>query len=109
MSRPMIVIVISLGIIVIASLLLRVTVFSASAEPKRKTISVGGSSLVVLIADTPRLHARGLSGRPSLTKESGMLFVFDDAAYHAISMKDMHFAIDILWFSPNRELIGVTA
>lgn len=40
---------------------------------------------------------QGLSGRESLALEEGMLFDFGREAEHCMWMKDMNFAIDIIW------------
>ncbi|MEK7148773.1 MAG: alpha/beta fold hydrolase [Patescibacteria group bacterium] len=45
---------------------------------------------------------RGLSGRPSLGSEDGMLFVFPEYGHPAIWMKDMKFPIDIIWIAGGR-------
>lgn len=51
----------------------------------------------VLVADTFRHEFQGLSGRNSLGKYDGMLFVFPTRAVHAMVMRDMRFALDIVW------------
>ncbi len=59
----------------------------------------------VEIADTEIERNLGLSGRESLAKGSGMLFVFDEPAVYGFWMKDMNFPIDIIWISGNK-IIG---
>lgn len=49
------------------------------------------------IADTPEERSLGLSGRPGLAADRGLLFVFDRAGLHSFWMKDMRFPIDIIW------------
>lgn len=63
------------------------------------TVQLKGRTIRVDVADTPEERARGLSGRESLAEDEGMLFVFQEDGLYAFWMKDMHFAIDILWIS----------
>jgi hypothetical protein len=65
-------------------------------------VVIGNSHFKVEIADTPTSRAQGLSGRPSLAEDSGMLFLFDDTANHGFWMKDMNFAIDIIWIKGDK-------
>jgi uncharacterized membrane protein (UPF0127 family) len=62
-----------------------------------RTITIGTQSISVEVADTDALRQLGLGGRASLPAGQGMLFVFDHPANWGIWMKDMRFAIDILW------------
>ena len=58
---------------------------------------IGDKTISVEIADTVRERMLGLSGRVSLSSDTGMLFVFDEPGKYGIWMKDMNFPIDILW------------
>lgn len=60
------------------------------------------------VARTPSTRERGLSGTPSFDTDEGMLFIFPEPGAYAFWMKDMNFAIDIVWVSSNRRVIGVT-
>lgn len=60
-------------------------------------VRLGGTVVQVDIASTIPTQRRGLSGRESLPDGTGMAFVFWAPARHAIWMKDMRFAIDIVW------------
>jgi uncharacterized membrane protein (UPF0127 family) len=70
----------------------------------KKIISVGPTTIKVEIADTQVERIQGLSHRQSLKDGHGMLFVFDKADRYGIWMKDMNFAIDIIWFNEYREV-----
>lgn len=58
---------------------------------------LGGAVVQVDIAASIPTLRRGLSGRDSLPDGTGMAFLFARPAKHAIWMKDMRFAIDIVW------------
>jgi len=50
---------------------------------------------------------RGLQGRDGLAEGKGMLFVFEQNGFHRFWMKEMKFAIDILWLNSQGEIITV--
>ncbi len=66
-------------------------------DPNQPYARIHGHRLALEIADSPAAHVQGLSGRPSLDPRSGMLFVFKDKQVRTFWMKEMHFALDILW------------
>jgi uncharacterized membrane protein (UPF0127 family) len=69
-------------------------------------IDIGNSRIKALVANTPDLRERGLSGRTGLPSDSGMLFVFDTPSRYGFWMKDMEFPIDIIWISGDR-VVGI--
>jgi hypothetical protein len=66
-------------------------------QPKGSSISFGPHALRVEIADDVFEQAQGLSGRDALDDDAAMLFVFMTPAERAFWMKDVRFAIDIIW------------
>lgn len=66
-----------------------------------------GDTINVAIADNPLKRIQGLSGLENLANDEGMLFVFDDSGKHGIWMKNMNFAIDILWLNDTGEVVHV--
>jgi uncharacterized membrane protein (UPF0127 family) len=71
----------------------------------KRAIVVGATVIKVDLADTYEKRIQGLSGKEELTKNNGMLFVFDKPGLYGIWMKDMNFAIDIIWFNEFKEVI----
>lgn len=67
-------------------------------EPYR----VGATVLDVEITQTARDRERGLSGRDTVGRADGMLFVFPEAGRHGIWMKEMRFDIDIIWVAEGK-------
>lgn len=59
------------------------------------------------IANTASLRKKGLSKIDSLPLNQGMLFVFDNDDRYAIWMKDMNFAIDIIWMDKNKKIVDI--
>ncbi len=68
---------------------------------------VGGTLVRLAIADTPAERELGLGGRTALAPDEGMLFVFPQDGRYSFWMKDMHFAIDIVWIAADGTVIFV--
>ncbi|MDP2648937.1 MAG: DUF192 domain-containing protein [bacterium] len=69
------------------------------------TVQLKGQTVRVAIADTDSSRARGLGGRENLARDEGMLFVFPESGIYGFWMKDMNFAIDILWLSSDGRIV----
>lgn len=54
-------------------------------------------ALNVRVARTPEERARGLTDYDSIPPKSGMLFVYEEDDYYAVTSEWMRFPIDILW------------
>ena len=65
-------------------------------------VKIGDQVFKVEIADTMMGRSQGLSGREKLADDEGMFFVFDSAGSQGFWMKDMKFAIDIVWIQGDR-------
>ena len=53
----------------------------------------------VEIADTEDTKSQGLSGRTSMAKNKGMLFIFNESSYKYFWMKGMNFPLDFVWIN----------
>jgi uncharacterized membrane protein (UPF0127 family) len=60
---------------------------------------VSGTKINLTIAKSDKDKQKGLSGRKSLGKNEGMLFVFDSKGNYPFWMKGMKFPIDIIFLS----------
>ena len=65
-------------------------------------ITAEGIEIPVEVADTPQKRSLGLGKRSRLKKNWGMLFVFEKRKAHRFWMKDMQFALDIIWLDNYR-------
>lgn len=97
---------VAIGVAAVGSVIGVWLLHTSSSEPSRVTIN--GATVRVEVADTPRERTQGLSGRESLSRDHGMLFVFDEPGTPGFHMKDMHFSIDIIWLDRNRNVVDVT-
>lgn len=65
------------------------------------------TGLAILLADTPEKRMRGLSGFNKIRDNQAMLFKFDEVGSHGFWMKDMNFAIDIMWMNEYYEIVHI--
>lgn len=77
--------------------------------PESKSLSgglaraeLGGEIFSLETADSDVLRERGLSGRDSIPPQGGMLFLFPRPGRYAFWMKNMRFAVDIIWLRGDR-------
>ena len=75
--------------------------------PEVVHVKIAGQVIKVELAITPEARARGLSGRQGLTQDEGMLFVFDTPGKYPFWMKDMNFAIDMIWISEDSKVVYI--
>jgi uncharacterized protein len=73
----------------------------------RGQASIGDTVIDVEIADTPEERLLGLSGRDSLKEGQGMLFILDEPGRPGFWMKDMKFAIDIIWIGEDGRVLSI--
>ena len=59
------------------------------------------------IADTRSSRELGLSGRTSLPKDTGMLFIFDTPGRYGFWMKDMLFPLDMVWINKDGVVVKI--
>ncbi len=68
-------------------------------ETFSNSVTVSDIPIKVALADTNEKRARGLSVFQSLPPDRGMLFVFPENSRPHFWMKNMSFAIDIIWIN----------
>jgi uncharacterized membrane protein (UPF0127 family) len=73
------------------------------------TVTIGSSTVQVEVESTDASREQGLSGRTSLSEGSGMLFVFDTPSNYGFWMKDMNFAIDMLFIDASGKIVTIAA
>lgn len=70
------------------------------------TLTIKNQTFTLLLAKTEAEKEKGLSGKSSLQRSEGMLFLFDKPDYYAFWMKDMLFPIDIIYIH-NKQIVTV--
>ncbi len=96
------------ALVVLAGVLLYI--YTPTTEPMpAQQITLDSHALFVEVANTPALREQGLSGHEPLIDGQGMLFIFDQDDAWGIWMKDMRFAIDIVWADASGKVVTVAA
>ncbi len=93
--------------IILFVLLLGVFILVFRVSDQKAWIKVGDTSLKVDLADTYKERNLGLSGRKDLKEGEGMLFTFEEEGVYGFWMKDMNFAIDIIWIDRDGRVFGI--
>lgn len=81
--------------------------FSFKHRAHEKTIYVNGTPVRAHLLATEADRVKGLSGKTNIGYNEGMLFVFDTSDEWGIWMKDMNFAIDVLWIAEDGTIVGL--
>ena len=69
--------------------------------------SLGETTLNLAIIEKSEDLVRGLSGVSTLGDKEGLLFMFPVSNRAGIWMKDMNFAIDVIWFDENMKVVSI--
>ena len=75
---------------------------AASALQQGEVVIDGRVTINVEVARSPQAQTKGLGGRPSLKKGTGMAFPYNGPGLRGIWMKGMLIPIDILWIREGR-------
>lgn len=73
--------------------------------PPTTVMHLGNTRFEARIADTQSARQKGLSGTKHLAADQAMVFVFDHNSRWGIWMKDMHYAIDIIWLDESKKIV----
>lgn len=79
-----------------------------ASRPRLVPIQLGDARIAVAVADTAASREQGLSGTATLSKDHGMLFVFQSDDKWDFWMKDMHYSLDIIWLDANKKVVSIT-
>jgi len=90
---------IAIGFILIIGILMMNRVSNKNSQPY---VRIGSVEIPVELAIDSASQQKGLSGRPSLDSQSGMLFIFNKPGIYTFWMPDMNFTIDIIWINDNK-------
>lgn len=72
-------------------------------------VSFDGVTFAVEVAQTDDERALGLSGRSSLGRNSGMLFIYETDSVPGFWMRGMLFPLDIIWIDGQETVVGVSS
>lgn len=75
--------------------------------PNTVPVTLGGISVQASVADTMSTRIKGLSETPYLPDDVVKLFAFGVSGSHSIWMKDMNYAIDIIWIAEEGAVVHI--
>ena len=75
--------------------------------PDTPSVTIAGHTWKVDLAITVEEQYRGLSGRSSLERDRGMLFVYDDADTRSFCMRDCDHPLDAIFIGYDMRVINV--
>ena len=71
------------------------------------SVTINGKTIEIEIADEPDERSRGLMFRESLTKDTGMLFLFDREDFYSFWMMNVNFNLDLIWINSNGNVVHI--
>jgi uncharacterized membrane protein (UPF0127 family) len=80
---------------------------AADAPPRTITVKVGPHPLKVEVAETDAQREKGLMFRKSMGKNDGMLFIFDEPAYHAMWMKNTLIPLSVAFLDRDGVILNI--
>jgi len=66
-----------------------------------------GFKVTAELAITEEQRQQGLMFRQGMKEDQGMLFIFETEDYYSFWMKNMHFALDMLWLDSQRRIVHI--
>lgn len=69
-------------------------------------VRIGGQTFHLEVAQTPATRYQGLSDRPTLAPDAGMLFAFPDCAPRTFVMRRCLIPLDIIFLSPAGRIVA---
>ncbi len=90
---------------VVLFILVLVSVFLQARVTHIRIFLPDGETIFADLAKTEEERTRGLMFRNTLNDDQGMLFVFEQEEFYSFWMKNMNFAIDILWLDRQKRIV----
>ena len=78
-----------------------------TAQKNKVSLNAKSLSINATVVTAPGERKKGLSKRDLLPLTEGMLFVFEKSGLWGFWMKDMKFAIDIIWIDGNKNIVDI--
>jgi uncharacterized membrane protein (UPF0127 family) len=97
----------TLRVLVSLALFLASLATFADVTFKTSSVKVGSHPLKVEVAADEEQHLQGLMYRKSLGREEGMLFIFDEPAYHSMWMKNTLIPLSVAFIDRNGVILNI--
>ena len=95
------------GRFLLAALIAFSTLALADAKVRTTTVKAGPHPLKVEVVATDAERARGLMHRQSLGRDEGMLFIFDEPAYHSMWMKNTLIPLSVAFIDDKGTILNI--
>lgn len=94
-------------LLLLAAMLAASSLAWADARPRTTTVKVGPHALRVEVVSTDADRAKGLMHRTSLGANEGMLFIFDEPAYHSMWMKNTLIPLSVAFIDAQGVILNI--
>ena len=93
----------------LAAVLVALAALGASADVSFRSsrVKVAGHELKVEVAENEPQREQGLMYRKSLGRNEGMLFLFDEPAYHSMWMKNTLIPLSVAFIDAKGEILNI--
>ena len=80
---------------------------AADVSPRTTVLKVGAHRLKVEVVQSDEQRARGLMFRKKLGADDGMLFIFDEPAYHAMWMRNTLIPLSVAFVDAGGTILNI--
>ena len=81
--------------------------YASASDNSRVSLEISGHSLSAEVAHTQWSRSQGLMYRESLEENTGMLFVFVDANYYSMWMKDTYIPLSVAFIDEQGTILNI--
>lgn len=96
-----------LRVLALMVLLAAATHASADARLKTTTVRIGAHALKVEVVQSDAERSAGLMFRQKLGRDDGMLFIFDEPAYHSMWMKNTLIPLSVAFIDAQGTILNI--
>jgi len=79
----------------------------ADAPMRTAVLKIGAHSIKVEVAQTDEQREKGLMFRKQMGRDDGMLFIFDEPAYHAMWMKNTLIPLSVAFIDAQGTILNI--
>ena len=93
--------------VLLAALVLAAAPALADTRPRTTTLKIGAHPLKVEVVQNDADRSRGLMFREKLGRDDGMLFIFDEPAYHSMWMKNTLIPLSVAFVDAGGTILNI--